>query len=111
MIPQQLINELTRKLSGYILQPSDSTYLAATQIDNGRVQRRPGMIVFPTVPNDVVLALCFARDNNLLFTVKGGGHGAAGYCLNHDGVVLDMKHLNAISFNRKNEIVTVQMGA
>jgi len=111
MIPQKLINELSRQLSGYTLQPGDGGYLPATQIDNGRVQRRPGLIVVPTVVKDLVVALHWVQKNELLVTVKGGGHGATGYCLNHDGVVLDLKYLNAIRFDRKKGTVTVQTGA
>lgn len=111
MISQTLLNELSRKLSGYILEPEDSRYATALQIDNGRIRLRPGVIVFPTSADDVVLTLRFILDNNLPFTVKGGGHSAAGYCLNDDGVVIDMVHLNAISFDPKKPSVTVQMGA
>jgi hypothetical protein len=60
---------------------------------------------------DVELALQFARENKLPFNVKGGGHSAAGYCLNDGGVVIDMFHLNNISFNKKDETVRVGMGA
>lgn len=111
MISQKLVNELSRQLSGYVLQPGDVGYLAATQIDNGRVQRRPGIIVFPIVVNDVVVALQWAHKNQILLTAKGGGHGAAGYCLNHDGVVLDLSYMNAIRFDPAKSSVTVQTGA
>lgn len=111
MLSNKLINELSRNLSGFVLEPGDSRYEAARQIDNGRIRLRPGLIVFPTTVQDVALALKFARDNDLPFTVKGGGHSAAGYCLNDDGVVLDMIHLNDISFDPAKPSVTVQMGA
>jgi len=110
MISRASINALSRQLSGYVLEPGDGRYEAATRIDNGRIQRRPQSIIRPTAVEDVSLALTFAAANNLPFTVKGGGHSAAGYCLNDDGVVLDMVHLNAISFNRRKPSVTVQMG-
>ena len=104
------INELIRELSGYVLQPGDANYESAIKIDNGRIQLRPRLIIRPTVVEDVVIGYRFAVTNNLPFNIKGGGHSAAGYCLNDNGVVIDMKHLNRISFNKKKESLTAQMG-
>ncbi|MEP4092864.1 FAD-binding oxidoreductase [Reichenbachiella sp.] len=104
------INELAQKLSGYVLQAGDAEYEAATQIDNGRIQLKPLVIVRPTVVEDVALGLKFAITHNLPFTIKGGGHSATGYCLNDDGVVMDMKHLNSITFNKDKQTAHVQMG-
>lgn len=104
------INDLIRELSGYVLQPGDSDYENAIKIDNGRIQLRPRLIVRPTVVEDIVLGFKFAITHHLPFTIKGGGHSATGYCLNDDGVVMDMKHLNKISFNKTKQSVTAQMG-
>jgi hypothetical protein len=105
------INELIRELSGYVLQPGDSEYENAVKIDNGRIQLRPRLVVRPTVVEDVLLGFKFAITNNLPFTIKGGGHSATGYCLNDNGLVMDMKHLNKISFDKRKQSVTVGMGA
>lgn len=104
------ISKLIRELSGYVLQPGDGDYEAAIQIDNGRIQFRPRLIIFPAVTEDVRLGLKFAVEHNLPFSVKGGGHSAAGYCMNEGGVVMAMKNLNKITFNPKNESVTAEMG-
>ncbi|MCV9928226.1 FAD-binding oxidoreductase [Flavobacterium sp. LS1R49] len=107
---EKAIQELTRELSGYILQPGDSDYEEAIHIDNGRIQFRPRLIIFPAVVEDVKLGLKFAIAHNLPFSIKGGGHSAAGYCLNEGGVVIAMKNLNRITFNHKKETVTAEMG-
>ncbi len=104
------INELIRQLSGYVLQPGDPNYESAIAIDNGRIQLRPRLIIRPLVVEDVLTGYNFAVANNLPFNIKGGGHSAAGYCLNDNGVVIDMRHLNKISFNKKKESITAQMG-
>jgi hypothetical protein len=104
------INELVRQLSGYVLQQGDAAYEQAIQIDNGRIQFRPLLIVFPAVVADVQLAMKFAFKHNLPLSVKGGGHSAAGYCMNEGGVVIAMKNLNKISFDPKQETVTAEMG-
>ncbi len=106
----QAINELKRELSGYLLQPGDSEYEKNLQIDNGRIQFRPRLIIFPAVVDDVRLGLKFAIKQKLPFSVKGGGHSAAGYCMNEGGIVMAMKNLNKITFDPKKETVTAQMG-
>jgi hypothetical protein len=104
------IQELTRELSGYIVQPGDSEYDEVIRIDNGRIQFRPRLIIFPAVVEDVKVGLKFAISHNLPFSIKGGGHSAAGYCLNEGGVVIAMKNLNRITFNSKKETVVAEMG-
>jgi len=104
------INELIKKLSGYVLQPGDPNYESVIRIDNGRIQLRPMLIIQPIVVEDVVLGLQFAVKHNLPFNIKGGGHSAAGYCLNDNGVVIDLKYLKKMSFNEKRQSVTAQMG-
>jgi FAD/FMN-containing dehydrogenase len=104
------IQELVRELSGYVLQPGDSEYEESIRIDNGRIQFRPRLIIFPAVIEDVKLGLKFAITTNLPFSIKGGGHSAAGYCLNEGGVVIAMKNLNRITFDQTKETVTAEMG-
>lgn len=104
------ISELTRVLSGFVLQPGDPNYESSIQIDNGRIQLRPRLIIFPFTVEDVQLGLKFAIAQNLPLSIKGGGHSAAGYCMNEGGVVIAMKYLNKISFDKKTETVTMQMG-
>jgi len=104
------ITELSRHLSGYVLQPGEAEYESAVKIDNGRIDLRPRLIVRPTVVDDVAKGLKFAKEHELAFTIKGGGHSAAGYCLNDGGMVMDMKHLKKISFNREKETITAEMG-
>lgn len=104
------INELKRHLSGYVMQPGDAGFDQVIKIDNGRIQFIPALIIFPAVVEDIRLALKFAIAHELPFSVKGGGHSAAGYCLNQGGIVVAMKNLNKITFNADRETVTAQMG-
>lgn len=104
------INELSRELSGYVVQAGDAEYEEAIRIDNGRIQFKPRAIIFPAVMEDVRLGLKFAVTHNLPFSVKGGGHSAAGYCMNEGGIVMAMKNLNKITFDPRKETVTAQMG-
>lgn len=108
---QELMNELQRELSGYVLQAGEEGYQQAIEIDNGRIQSHPTFVIMANAVKDVSVALRFAQKNGLRMTVKGGGHSANGYSLNTGGVVLDLNLMNAISLNEKKRSVTVQMGA
>jgi FAD/FMN-containing dehydrogenase len=102
---------LSGELAGFVALPGDSAYTASLQIDNGRIQLHPAAVVFPFVETDVARAIKFARDHKIAMTAKGGGHSAAGYCLNRGGMVIDLQYMNAIEFNRADETVRVQLGA
>ena len=59
---------------GPVLRPGDQGYDDARAIWNGLIDRRPALIVQCTGAADVVDAVNFARDHNMLLSVKGGGH-------------------------------------
>ena len=105
------VDQLKQELSGYVLQPGTPEYNAAVQIDNGRVQQQPTIIVQASGEKDVVTALRFAQKEGLRLTVLGGGHSATGYCLNTGGVVLDMSLMKGMSLDAKQRTLRVQMGA
>lgn len=105
------IGTLQASISGVVLQPGTSAYTAGLDIDNGRIDLRPACVVQPRSAHDISLALRFAREHGKPVTVKGGGHSAAGYCLNHGGVVLDMSMLADLKLHRKTKTLSVQLGA
>lgn len=111
MVSEQELDALQRELSGTVVRPEQAAYRSATQIDNGRVKLFPRVVVQANSVADVQATLRFARRHELPLTVKGGGHSAAGYCLNSGGVVLDLSLMTAISLDRERRLVTVQMGA
>ncbi|MCB9592794.1 MAG: FAD-binding protein [Sandaracinaceae bacterium] len=109
-LPRRWIEALEAAVEGYVLQPGDARYVESTQIDNGRVRLQPAVIVLAKVEQDVVAALAFARKHRLPFNVKGGGHSAAGYCLNEGGVVVDLRHLDRFEHDEAARTVTIGMG-
>lgn len=103
-----LAAELQRGLSGYVLTPGDSRYAEQTQIDNGRVQLLPALIVLVDSIADVVATLKFARRHDFRLTAKAGGHSATGYCLNSGGIVIDFSLMKSIRL--EGDTLRVQAG-
>lgn len=105
------VNELARQLSGYVVGPGSPDYDRAVAIDNGRTRTPPAYVVFARSAPDVARTIDFARYLELPMTVRGGGHSAAGYCLNRGGVVLDLSLMKAMALDRDTDRLRVQMGA
>jgi FAD/FMN-containing dehydrogenase len=111
MVTEAELDALQRELSGQVVRPNQAAYAGATRIDNGRVSLFPRVIVQVNSIRDVQVAMRFARKHDLRLTAKGGGHSAAGYCLNSGGMVIDLSLMNAIALDPEQRIVHVQMGA
>src|SRR5262245_20414007 len=75
------IEELRARLRGSLLQPGDDAYDPARAVYNGMIDKHPGLIVRCGGVADVMNAVAFARDHDLLLAVRGGGHNVAGSSL------------------------------
>ena len=60
---------------------------------------------------DVVSAVNFARENEPLVAVRGGGHNVSGRALCDDGIVIDLSGMKGIHVDAKNRTARVQGGA
>jgi len=85
-----------QSLRGPLIVPSDDSYEAARQVWNGNIDRRPGLIARPAGVADVIQAVNFARDHNLLVSVRGGAHSFAGTCVCNGGLMIDLSLLKGI---------------
>ena len=74
------------------------------------IDKHPGMFVMCVDVADVLYAVNFGRENNLLVSVRGGGHNAGGLGLCDDGMVIDLSGLKFVLVNTKNNTVKVGGG-
>eukprot|EP00742_Colponemidia_sp_Colp-10_P005977 GILJ01006397.1.p1 GENE.GILJ01006397.1~~GILJ01006397.1.p1 ORF type:complete len:498 (+),score=76.50 GILJ01006397.1:30-1496(+) len=96
--------------SARIALPGDAEYIAAVTLDNSRIQKRPLAVVLPTETNDIVETLLYTQKLRLPFSVRGGGHSAAGYSLNDGGIVLYTAWMNKTVLNPVKETLYVEAG-
>ena len=87
---------LRDSIRGPVITPDDAGYDAARAIWNGAIDRRPGCIARCTGVADVVAAVRFARDRDLLLAVRSGGHGVGGHALCDGGLVIDLSPMKGI---------------
>ena len=90
MLNEDSITELKRDLRGKLIQPGDADYDEARQVYNGMIHRKPRLIAQCTDVADVIQCVNFGRDNNLLVSIRGGGHNAGGLGICDDGLVIDL---------------------
>jgi FAD/FMN-containing dehydrogenase len=90
------VERLRGGFHGAVILPADPGYDAARAIWNGAIDRRPACIARCTGVADVVAAVRFARERDLLVAVRSGGHGVGGYALCDGGLVIDLSPMKGI---------------
>ncbi|HUF52266.1 MAG TPA: FAD-binding oxidoreductase [Dehalococcoidia bacterium] len=95
-LSESVVRQFRESLTGNLLEPNTAEYEAARTIYNGMIDNHPGLIVQPANTADVQTAVNFARENNLLISVKGGGHAASGHAVCEGGLMIDLALLKDI---------------
>jgi len=93
MINQDELREFEANLRGELIRPEDETYNDVRKVYNAMIDRHPGLIVLCADVADVIAAVNFGRENDLLVAVRGGGHNAGGLGVCDDGLVIDLSRI------------------
>jgi len=93
------IERLGASLHGQLVQPGDGEYDDARKVWNGMIDRHPVLIVRCADDSDVISAVDFARQQELLVAVRGGGHNVAGFGTCDDGIVIDLSQMKGIEID------------
>jgi hypothetical protein len=78
VVGKDRIERFQTAFRGEVIQPTDFGYERARKIWNASIDRHPGIIARCSGVADVVAAVNFARENELLVAVRGGGHNVSG---------------------------------
>jgi FAD/FMN-containing dehydrogenase len=89
-------HQLRELIQGEIFEPGDDGYADACTLFNAAIERAPAMVARPVSAADVAELIRFARQCDLPLAVRSGGHSAAGWSLCDEGIVLDMRSIDAI---------------
>ena len=97
------IEQLRNQVSD-LVTPEHGDYEQARRVWNWMVDRHPAAVVRAHSEDDVVAAVRFAADNDLLLAVRGGGHSVAGQSTCDGGLVLDLGPLSQVEVDTEAEI-------
>ena len=86
-------------------------YEEVRAVQNGMIERRPALITRCNGVADVVSAVNFASENDLLVAIRGGGHNVAGNALCDDGLVIDLSEMHAVRVDPEARTVRAEGGA
>src|SRR6266851_2932640 len=105
------VQQLRARLRGELLLPSDARYDDTRKVWNGMVDKRPALIFRCAGVADVIHAVKFARDHNLLVSVRGGGHNIAGKAVCDGGLMIDLARMRSVHVDLVKRTARVEGGA
>jgi FAD/FMN-containing dehydrogenase len=105
------VDQFVAGIRGRVLRPDDPAYSEARRIRNGLIDRHPALIVQCHGTADVVDAVNFAREHELLVSIRGGGHNVAGNAVNDGGIVIDLSAMRSVYVDPEQRIARAQGGA
>jgi len=110
-VDTKAVQELREAFHGRLVLPEDEAYEGARQIWNGMIDKHPAVIARCMGVADVVTAVTFAREHDLLTAIRGGGHNVAGSALCDDGIVIDLSAMRGVLVDPETRTARAQAGA
>ncbi|UKJ07781.1 FAD-binding oxidoreductase [Solitalea lacus] len=104
------INDFKTNFQGDVLLSSDVGYDEARQIWNAMIDRKPRLIARCKSPEDVVQAVKFGLQHNLLISIRGGGHNIAGNAVCDDGLMIDLSLMKSVVVDPNTRRAIVEPG-
>ncbi len=110
MIPEPAIQKFRASLRCQSLCPREQGYDSARTIHNASIDRRPAIIVRCAGAADVITCVRFAREHELLVSVRGGGHSIAGKAVCDGGLMIDLSGMKGIRVESTQGTVRAEPG-
>jgi FAD/FMN-containing dehydrogenase len=105
------VKEFQSSLRGSLLMPGNDGYESARQVWNGMINKHPALIARCEGAADVLTAVSFARSNDLLVAVRGGGHSISGKSVCEGGLVIDLSPMRWARVNPVTRIARLGSGS
>ena len=104
------VETLLGGFGGDIIEPGGPEYESARR--SVLASGSPAYVLRPSSVEDVQAGIRFAADAGLLLSVRGGGHGFAGFGTNDGGVVIDLSALASVEVtDNERHLVRIDGGA
>ena len=109
-MPAQSLDQLKSAFRGDLFEPSHADYDSVRKVYNGMIDKRPRLIARCVDVADVIAAVNYGRENNLLTAIRGGAHNGAGLGTCDDGLVIDLSRMRGIRVDPTTKTVRVEGG-
>jgi len=96
LLSDATVDAFVEGFHGDVIRPGDSEYDEARAVWNRVIDKYPALIARCTGVADVIDVVDFARENDLLVAVRGGGHNVAGTAVCDGGVVIDLSRMKGV---------------
>ena len=107
---KETVSGFRNLIEGPVVLPGESGYDEARAIWNGMFDKKPAIIARCLHAKDVSQSVKYARENQLLIAVKGGGHNSAGNAVCDDGMMIDLSLMQQVEVDPDNQTVKVEGG-
>ena len=104
------VAELSSSVRGRVIAKSNADYDEARKLYNGMIDKSPHFIVSCADVADVVHAVRFGVEHQLLTAIRSGGHNGPGLGSCNDGLVIDLSGMKGIQINLADRKVVAQAG-
>jgi hypothetical protein len=104
------VAQLRQNLRGRLVTSEDADYDAVRALYNGMIDKRPRLIARCADAADVMAAVGFGREHDLLVAIRGGGHNGPGLGSCDDGLVIDLSLLQGVRVDARSRTVRVEPG-
>jgi len=104
------INGLRAQIRGGVIAPGEAGYDEARTVWNAMIDRRPALVARPRGVAEVMAAVRFARQRDLLLSIKGGGHNIAGLATADGALMLDLSLMRGVWVDAGARVARAQAG-
>jgi FAD/FMN-containing dehydrogenase len=104
------LKELEGSFRGQLVRPTDRTYDAERKVWNGSIDRSPALIARCAGVADVIAAVRFAKQTDLVIAVRGGGHSFPGASVCDGGLVIDLAPMKGTRVDPEARTARAQAG-
>ena len=104
------LEALRAELHGILFRPGDLNYDAARAVFNGMIDRRPQAIIRCAGASDVIRGIAFAREHDVVLSVRGGGHSVSGKSVCDGGVMLDLSAMKGVRVDPQRRTARAEPG-
>jgi len=102
-LTQDVLDPLRTRLRGPLLVPADPDFETSRTVWNAMIERRPAAVARCLGTADVIACVQFARQHDILLSIKGGGHNIAGLATADGALMLDMSLMRGVWVRQNRE--------